>query len=68
MATPIQDSYAENASSGVKKVVSDGEVVEMHSLGEQQRAADKEAKKAAATGARLGIKMFRVRTGGAAPF
>lgn len=68
MATPIQDAYDENAASGIKRVSSDGESVEMHSLSEMQRAADIEAKQAAAsTGARAGLKIFRARMGGAAP-
>lgn len=68
MATPIQDSFDENAASGVKKVISDGEVVEMHSLDELRRAADREKKdQAASTGSRGGIKFFRVRSGGAYP-
>lgn len=67
MATPITDAYEENAASGVKRVASDGEMVDMHSLDEQQRAADRELKQQAATRGRLGIKMFRVRFGGAAP-
>ena len=69
MTTPIKDAYEENAASGVKKVVVDGELVEMHSLDEQRRAADAEAKRAAASSGagRAGIKFFRVRSGGAYP-
>lgn len=67
METPVQDSYREAAASGVKRITSDGESVEMHSLDEQRRASEAEAKQQAASRGRMGIKMFRVKTGGAAP-
>lgn len=67
MATPINDAYEENAASGVKSVSSDGEMVNMHSLEELRKAADRETKQRAAGNGRLGIKMFRVRHGGTAP-
>lgn len=67
MATPVQDRYDKNAAAGIKKMVSDGESVEVHSLDELQRAADREAKTQASNNGRLGIKMFRVRSGSAAP-
>lgn len=67
MATPIADAYEENAASGVRRIASDGELVEMHTLDELRRAADEETKKSAAGKGRMGIKMFRVRTGGASP-
>lgn len=67
MATPIQDAFEENAASGVRSVLSDGEQVTMHSLDEMRKAAEYEQKQAAATNKRLGIKFFRVRSGGAAP-
>lgn len=69
MSTPIQDAYDENATTGIKKVMVDGEMVEMHDLDQQAAAADREAKRqaAASSAGRAGLKMFRVKTGGAAP-
>lgn len=67
MATPINDAYDEAAAAGVRRVNSDGESVEMAPLDEIQRAADRELKKQATSKGRLGIKMFRTRSGGAAP-
>lgn len=67
MATPIQDGYDENAASGIRRVTADGETVEMHDLDSLRRAAEDEAKQQASNSPRLGIKMFRVRTGRASP-
>lgn len=67
MATPIQDKLDAVAANGVKRIVSDGEVVDMISLKELSEAADREAKQQASGQKQFGIIMKRVRMGGSYP-